>query len=328
MPRRCCRPRSGTAARAARLDRARAARRARCRRRHGAGGRALKRRYPKARVIAVDSSAGMLRGAARRRGVVSAVRPPLRGCDAAAACRRERRSRVQQSALPWCDPDAVFAELRRVLAPRGLLTLTGLGPDTLRELRAAWAGVDGHVRVGEFIDMHDVGDALVRAGFAAPVLDVERYTLRYADVRALAADLKATGARNARRRAAQGPHFAAQIRGHARRLRSAPPGRAPPRNLRSRLRASLGASRGSPARAIGAERLARVVARAACRAARKLSLAISPESARDGSVAPGHLSYPSAPWKSASSSRRIVRSRPRPRADFSSVRACFLWLLP
>jgi malonyl-CoA O-methyltransferase len=98
--------------------------------------------------------------------------------------------------LPWCDPDALFAELYRVLAPRGLLTLTGLGPDTLKELRAAWAGVDGHVRVGEFIDMHDVGDALVRAGFAAPVLDVERYTLRYTDVQALAADLKATGARN------------------------------------------------------------------------------------------------------------------------------------
>jgi malonyl-CoA O-methyltransferase len=98
--------------------------------------------------------------------------------------------------VPWCDPDALFGELRRVLAPRGLLTLTGLGPDTLKELRSAWASVDGHARVGEFIDMHDVGDALVRAGFAAPVLDVERYTLSYADVRSLAADLKATGARN------------------------------------------------------------------------------------------------------------------------------------
>jgi malonyl-CoA O-methyltransferase len=98
--------------------------------------------------------------------------------------------------LPWCDPDALFAELRRVLAPRGLLTLTGLGPDTLKELRAAWASVDGHVHVGDFIDMHDVGDALVRAGFAAPVLDVERYTLRYTDVHRLVADLKATGARN------------------------------------------------------------------------------------------------------------------------------------
>ena len=56
--------------------------------------------------------------------------------------------------------------------------------------------MDGHIHVGEFIDMHDVGDALVRAGFAAPVLDVERYTLRYTGVQGLAADLKATGTHN------------------------------------------------------------------------------------------------------------------------------------
>src|ERR1019366_6669914 len=56
---------------------------------------------------------------------------------------------------------------------------------------------DSHTRVSQFIDMHDIGDALVRAGFAAPVLDVERYTLTYTDVRRLAADLRAIGARNA-----------------------------------------------------------------------------------------------------------------------------------
>ena len=84
-----------------------------------------------------------------------------------------------------------------MLAPRGLLTFTTFGPDTLRELRGAWLEVDAHTRVSQFIDMHDIGDALVRAGFAAPVLDVERYTLSYADVRGLTADLKAIGARNA-----------------------------------------------------------------------------------------------------------------------------------
>jgi malonyl-CoA O-methyltransferase len=162
----------------------------------GRGARALKRRYPGARVIAVDSSAGMLSTAARRRSwfrpfallCADATRLPLADASVDVA--------FSNLLLPWCDPDALFAELRRVLAPRGLLTLTGLGPDTLRELRAAWAAADDHVRVAEFIDMHDLGDALVRAGFAAPVLDVERYTLRYADVRGLAADLKATGALN------------------------------------------------------------------------------------------------------------------------------------
>ena len=98
--------------------------------------------------------------------------------------------------LQWCNPDQIFAEFRRVLAPHGLLCFTSLGPDTLRELRSAWRAVDSHTHVNQFIDMHDTGDALVRAGFAAPVLDVERYTLTYLDVRRVAADLKATGAHN------------------------------------------------------------------------------------------------------------------------------------
>jgi malonyl-CoA O-methyltransferase len=84
-----------------------------------------------------------------------------------------------------------------VLAPQGLLSFTTLGPDTLRELRSAWREVDSRTHVNQFIDMHDIGDALVRAGFASPVLDVERYTLTYLDVRRVAADLKATGAHNA-----------------------------------------------------------------------------------------------------------------------------------
>jgi malonyl-CoA O-methyltransferase len=99
--------------------------------------------------------------------------------------------------LQWCDPDAAFAEFRRVLTPHGLLTLTTFGPDTLRELRAAWAEVDPYSHVHSFIDMHDLGDALVRNGFASPVLDVERFTLNYSEVRAVAADLKALGAHNA-----------------------------------------------------------------------------------------------------------------------------------
>jgi malonyl-CoA O-methyltransferase len=79
-----------------------------------------------------------------------------------------------------------------------VLHLATLGPDTLFELRRAWQAADPrHVHVNRFIDMHDLGDALVRAGFAEPVLDVERYTLTYDDVRALMHDLKAIGAHNA-----------------------------------------------------------------------------------------------------------------------------------
>lgn len=163
----------------------------------GHASRALKRRYPKARVLALDSSLGMLRAAARQG---SWRRPFARICAAAEHMPLPDASVdlvLSNLLLPWCDPDAVFAEFRRVLAPRGFLSFTSLGPDTLRELRAAWGQVDSQSHVNHFIDMHDLGDALVRAGFAAPVLDVEHYTLTYTELGRLAADLKAVGARNA-----------------------------------------------------------------------------------------------------------------------------------
>jgi malonyl-CoA O-methyltransferase len=165
----------------------------------GLGSRALRRRYPKAHVLAVDSSPGMLRAAAGRQ---SWLRRFSRVCADATRLPLADRSVdliVSNLMLPWCPPDAVFAEFRRVLAARGQLCFTSFGPDTLKELRAAWAQVDSNCRVGRFIDMHDLGDALIRAGFAAPVLDVEHYTLTYADVHRLAGDLRALGARNAAR---------------------------------------------------------------------------------------------------------------------------------
>jgi malonyl-CoA O-methyltransferase len=163
----------------------------------GHASRALKRRYPKAQVIALDSSRNMLLEAGRQQ---SWLRPFARVCADAELLPFADGSVdliVSNLLLQWCRPDAVFAEFRRVLAPHGLLSFSAFGPDTLRELRTAWAQVDSHSHVHQFIDMHDLGDALVRSGFAAPVLDVERFTVRYLDVRKVAADLKATGAHNA-----------------------------------------------------------------------------------------------------------------------------------
>jgi malonyl-CoA O-methyltransferase len=100
--------------------------------------------------------------------------------------------------LQWCnDLDALFAEFSRVLKPGGLLTFSTFGPDTLKELRVAWSSVDSHTHVHRFIDMHDIGDALVRAGLSEPVLDVETFTLTYETTLALMGDLKAIGAHNA-----------------------------------------------------------------------------------------------------------------------------------
>jgi malonyl-CoA O-methyltransferase len=100
-------------------------------------------------------------------------------------------------ALQWCDPQRVFGEASRVLSPGGLFIFSTFGPDTLKELRAAFAAADGRAHVNAFIDMHDLGDALVHAGFADPVMDMEVITMEYDSVEAVARDLKAIGARNA-----------------------------------------------------------------------------------------------------------------------------------
>jgi malonyl-CoA O-methyltransferase len=98
-------------------------------------------------------------------------------------------------ALQWSPPGAVFAEAARVLPAGGLFMFSTLGPDTLKELRAAFGESTAHVHA--FVDMHDVGDALVHAGFADPVMEMEVITLEYTRVEDLARDLRATGARNA-----------------------------------------------------------------------------------------------------------------------------------
>ena len=154
----------------------------------------LEARFPGARVIALDLAEGMLHEA-RQRGATlpvcgDATRLPLATASVDLL--------FTSLALQWCpDLDATFAEFRRVLRPRGLLNFATFGPDTLQELRSAWARADDAMHVSRFADMHDIGDGLVRAGLAEPVLDVERYTLTYADVFGLMRDLKAIGAHNA-----------------------------------------------------------------------------------------------------------------------------------
>ncbi len=157
----------------------------------------LAARWPPSRVVAADLSPAMLRIAGRRK---DAARVELL-CAAAESLPLPDASFdlvFCNLMLPWCeDLDAVFAEVARVLRPRGLFTFTTFGPGTLVELREAWRAADDATHVHPFADMHDIGDGLIRAGLSEPVLDVSRLTLTYPDVAALMRDLKATGSQNA-----------------------------------------------------------------------------------------------------------------------------------
>lgn len=166
----------------------------------GHASRALLKRYRGSSVIALDLSEGMLRQARRRRPMLRRLDPVC--ADAAGLPLPDDSVDLIFSnlMLQWCnDPDAVFREFRRVLKPGGMLSFSSFGPDTLRELRQAWQAVDGDVHVSRFIDMHDLGDAMIRAGLAEPVMDVDHFTLTYDDVYGLMRDLKAIGAHNAAR---------------------------------------------------------------------------------------------------------------------------------
>jgi malonyl-CoA O-methyltransferase len=176
----------------------------------------LSARFPAAFLLGLDFAPAML-AVARERVLQS---DPLqgsilrrllgakpRGGRMSLVCADMRRMPLAEGAfdllwsnlvLHWIDgPRAAFEEFHRVLRVGGLLTFTAFGPDTLFELRSAFAGVDRATHVGRFVDMHDLGDMLVSTGFAEPVMDMDKLTLTYADAATLMRDLKATGERNA-----------------------------------------------------------------------------------------------------------------------------------
>ena len=186
---------------------------------------AVRDRYPKARVLRADSAftpVGRARGAqplaARMRSLVGAGREHFVCADPGALPIRTGSCGLVWSnlALAWsADPAATLGEWHRVLEIGGLLMFSSYGPDTLKELRAAFAAVDPTApHVHPFVDMHDLGDALVATGFADPVMDMEMLTVTYPSAEALFDELRLTGRRNAhatRRRGLTGRHAWARM---------------------------------------------------------------------------------------------------------------------
>jgi len=178
----------------------------------GTGGAfaGLRDRFPKARLTGIDIAPAMLRKAVQG---VPWWKRALRTDIPSLVCGDAERLPLAHAStelvfsnlmLQWCDPVRVFAEVARVLRPEGLFMFATFGPDTLKELRAAFAAAGVDDRVNTFIDMHDLGDMLVHAGFADPVMEMEMLTLEYSTLEALVRELHALGSRSVAAGASRG----------------------------------------------------------------------------------------------------------------------------
>jgi malonyl-CoA O-methyltransferase len=165
----------------------------------GWGTRQLMAKYPSAQMVSLDIAMGMLQAARGATGwwqkLFSSQKASMLCADVEALPIASNSLDMVWSnlAVQWCnDLPATLGDLHRVLKVEGLLMFSTFGPDTLKELRQAFHGVDGHNHLNRFADMHDIG-----GGFAEPVMDMEYITLTYDDVRSVLHDLKAIGANNA-----------------------------------------------------------------------------------------------------------------------------------
>ncbi len=187
----------------------------------GEGTLELAARYPDARIVGFDFAHAMTRAAQERvrrsRSLYRRLLAPiarLRSAEPQFVCADLNALPFSgvtfdlawsNLALQWVnDLPRAIAEMRRCLKVGALFTFTTFGPDTLKELRAAFARADGHTHVSRFVDMHDIGDMLVAAGYADPVMDMEYLTLTYPTPAALMRELKALGATNATRGRSKG----------------------------------------------------------------------------------------------------------------------------
>ena len=164
----------------------------------GGGAMHLAQRYPKAQRVVVEPSEAL-----RARSLEQGRQPwwsPRRWRSSAAAVRLDA---IQPGSaqllwanmmLHWVDDvPSLFAEWQRSLAVDGFVMFSTFGPDTLKELRALYARLGWPQPAQAFVDMHDIGDQLVRAGFADPVMDMEQLTLSWPEPRALLAELRGMG---------------------------------------------------------------------------------------------------------------------------------------
>ncbi len=157
----------------------------------------LLKRYPKSQVLALDLALNMTKQTQKHGGW---LRKPKLVCADAEQLPFKNECvdlLVSNLMIQWSnDLSKMFLGFHSVLKPNGLLLFSTFGPDTLKEMRMSWSSVDETPHTSSFVDMHEIGDALLKAGFINPVTDMELITMTYSNVRQLMKDIKQIGASN------------------------------------------------------------------------------------------------------------------------------------
>jgi len=161
----------------------------------------LKKLYPSSHIIALDIADLMLQASKSNMSFLQKIKKQISFTCADTAHLPFQDNSIDfifsNLTLQWCpDLGQVFKEFYRVLKPNGLIMYSSFGPDSLKELRSAWSEVDNFSHVNQFVDMHDLGDEMLAAQLADPVLDMEMLTLTYKNIFDLMRDLKSVGAHN------------------------------------------------------------------------------------------------------------------------------------
>jgi malonyl-CoA O-methyltransferase len=160
----------------------------------GQSSEQLKKTFRKAQVVGMDASLAMLSRLQRRSSMMRPVRAVCGDIGALPFAASSVDMVFSNLASFWCpDPVAMFSEFRRVMRPDAMLLFTTFGPETMPELKKAWAEVDDSVRMPVFPDLLEIGNALMAAGFREPVMDREVITLTYRQLDRLFLEREATG---------------------------------------------------------------------------------------------------------------------------------------
>ena len=164
----------------------------------GKGVAGLQKEYPGSKIVGLDLAFSMLQESKKQYSLLRKKRLVNADMERMPFADNSFDMLFSNLALPWVnDLGATFKEFARIGRSGSLLMFATFGPDTLKELRQSWSEIDHNPHVHQFLDMHDIGDALMVSGFSQPVVDTENIRLEYQQFRQLFEDLKNTGASNA-----------------------------------------------------------------------------------------------------------------------------------